>query len=207
MKLLHLLTRSIKVNSIWLLLSLWTISCGKKEYNKEDYLAWYKNSESVEHTVNMGNYKFKARYLSPELRQIWALKQGEQATLDSLSRFLCFSYDFSTKEERVPFMHFQAEDEEAYNNRLSYLLSKAQEDFQLQLDDESLPCVLYHLEHTYQLGPYTRAMLLFEIPKKLDLNQVQHCILTYNDNILQVGRINHAFPSFFFKSLPELKLQ
>lgn len=83
-------------------------------------------------------------------------------------------------------------DEQQYNERLAYFLTKAQQDIFLQIGDKKYSPISYQFEHNYGLTPADAMIVIFET---LGAEEELGATLEYRDRVFKNGIVKAFFPA------------
>ena len=99
-------------------------------------------------------------------------------------------------------LKFNLSSADQYNKRVKYFAFEMQNDIQLVEGNDTLPCVLYHFERTYDTSPSCTILLGFNMDKK-SINK-QKTLLVY-DRTFNKGLLKFTFKENKFLNLPKLQ--
>lgn len=126
--------------------------------------------------------------------------------INEVSGLQYFSFEISNKENKGDVLKKNVTSMDEYFQRIEYFSYMAQNDFTLVDGSDTLDCVLYHYERSYNLTPSHRLLLAFPA-KKADDSGKQDKILSYNDQVFGSGRINLCITADNIQKIPKLIVQ
>lgn len=176
------------------------------QLSSSEYMRWVKNpSNKLYQQKEIGDYRYELQYKPPAYMAY--MEQSSQKKLDTLQ----FQHRKKELENTWQFNLMLAHKEygnilnqqlgETYFERLSYLVTNIQTDLMLVADQDTLSCVLYHVERNYNLAPYTNILIGFE--RK---NTHKELTLIYNDRLLGAGPLMFKYPANQLIKLPTLDI-
>lgn len=186
----------IKLSFISILLScsILATSCSKK-YSPEEFTEHlFSDKSGLLKSVKVSTIDYKVLYSHPQYETIKRLSSTELQN-DTLR-----NETYSNVEEQCVFyfkmMDVSNEDlikknistNEAYNERLSYLINGIQNDFQLISGIDTIDCSIHHFERGYGINPTITITVAFEKPKK-----DEELTFIYTDQLFNAGRIKYRF--------------
>ncbi len=88
-----------------------------------------------------------------------------------------------------------------FEQRIAYCASAMQQDFSLAVGTDTLPCLLFHFERTYDIAPYSTFLLGFQKPA--DPEQDLH--LRYTDKLFGLEPVSLTIKAAALHSIPPIK--
>jgi hypothetical protein len=219
--------------SLFLILSLFIISCTGNELGKElgnekeftndltlkeeipsrllplDYISFVENPvHGLNQTIESGDYSFQLQYKpfdyviaksenTPILRKKFV--KNERNELGNL-QYYTFKIKTNTGESDI--LKDGVKDEEQFGGRISYFSFQMQADLAIVEGNDTLPCVLYHMERTYGVAPYCTFVLGFEKNTQRGKNKDKKFL--FNDRIFNSGIIDFKIKGRDIDQLPTL---
>lgn len=95
-------------------------------------------------------------------------------------------------------------DENVFQERVMYMMSDMQFDFELVDGRDTLPCVFFHCERSFNISPGNNIMLGFE--KKNGKGLPEDKTLIYTDHLLDCGPVKLTIKADDLENIPELLL-
>lgn len=195
------------INLFIIILSIVAISfisgCRPGKLSPEAYLQWVEDPENgLQMSREMGGFRIIARMM-PE--QYWDLKQGSKTNEieeDSDSRIRYFQLRIEPKDKETEVLKAGINDEQTYQERLTYFKYGMQKDLYLVQGTDSLKAVLYHYEQSFGLTPFTTSLIAFE--DKIDYPSSQ--TLVFDDQNLGIGPVKFSFSQATLSQIPQLNL-
>lgn len=181
------------------------VSCSSKKLEKTELIKWVENTENgLVKEKEIDAIKFRLQYQPPIVS---ALKgdpninsENLKAKLDEYSDYEYFVLRIQGKNGQEP-LEINNSSETELSQRIIYLSFEAQKDFMLITDSDTLPCVMYHFERNYNSVNYDSFILTFPKTKSASDN----IIISYNDHVWGMGKVNFEFDRKVITSIPELK--
>lgn len=185
-------------------------SCGNKELSVEEYISYIDEKENGLFSIKeVENYVFELQYRPIEY--IVALKsknlnakEFEQKKLE-LDHLQHFNLKIIAKGKNQEMLRTGTASEQEYQYRINYFSYEAQNDIKLIDGKDTLKCVLYHFERSYNMAPYSNLVLGFAKTKASD--EINDKVVSYDDKVLGTGKINIKINSGDIKNIPSLKFE
>ncbi len=179
--------------------------CSVAPLSPENYVAWVNDeAHGVLNKKTITDFEFSLLYESPEYLAIRELKP-ENCTADLVSKkkkdlgnLQYYAFQIKSNDGQEVLRAGIADDQEYYA-RLEYFSSMAQNDMVLVEGGDTLPCVLYHYERTYNLSPKSTILLAFE---KTPAFTTSDKLFIYNDQTLGIGSVQLTIRSQDIQHLP-----
>lgn len=193
--------------SMLMFLSFVTFSCQPSELTTDKYVSWVMDSKHglVQQNV-AGDFQFEALYQPTAFKAIQDL--GSNASLAAFEKQMealtNYHYLIFRIQGKGNVIKTGLSDPGEMEKRLSYFKHALQQDLFLVQGKDTMPCVLFHFEGTYDLSPQATFSLAFkrpqlgENPKDLELY--------YFDQILGVDPLALTFTQKSISNLPKLKI-
>ena len=159
----------------------------------------------------MGDFIFTLQYKPSDYI---LLKENNLATLDmnkwekekkEIEGLIQLNLKIESKDSNKEMLQIGATSVQEYTERIQYFSYDAQKDIFLIDGKDTLPCILYHFERSYNLAPYSNLVLGFKSSKKFGEDQ-QDKIISFDDQALRQGKINFIIKATNLKNIPSLKL-
>lgn len=199
--------------------------CGEyKSLKPVEYVKWVEDvgNELVVKKI-IGDYVFALQYkpldysvLKAE-RNLNISKQELNSKTTEIEGLQYFTFQISTKEGNGELLKsgISGKDEKVeYEKRIDYFSSKMQNDIKLIDGQDTLPCVLFHFERTYNLTPYSNFNLGFEYGSEEKSSGATRAPLTYkskrllyNDHAFNVGAVELMIKEENLNKIPNLITQ
>lgn len=185
------------------LVSALLLSCGSSSLNREKYIRYIENPENgLMVKKNIGDYQFSLLY-----------KPTEYIILKSKDSLLT-TQGMETEKQKYKGMQYYTfrimqnktgEEESSVENNpvlTDYLDNYAENDFLLICGKDTLPCLLYHFERSYNAAPYQNILLGFAETKDQSLTRT----LVFNDKALGTGIVKMSVSNQSIQNIPALDL-
>jgi hypothetical protein len=202
--------------------SIFFRECGDHESLKPvEYVAWVedmKNGLKVEKVID--DYIFSLQYkpldytvLKAE-RKPGVSEQELNKKVAEIADLQYFTFQISSKTGGGELLKSGINGKDEYEKRIQYFSSAMQNDIKLIDGKDTLPCVLFHFERTYNLTPYTNFDLGFEYGVEEKKARLAHLpieykskTLLYNDHALNVRAVEVVVKNENLNKIPNLITQ
>lgn len=194
------------------LLIIISASCGngRKTLSPQQYLSWAKKSQKdLQKIKEINGYRFTAKFQPAELlvlRNKEALKS--QDALDSTKKIqdgiINIVMDIGSVNNQQSLLRANLSNEEEYYSRMYYYTTEVQNDVYLVEGNDTLPCIFYHFEQTFNITPVNS--MIMEFKRINSQSAYQDICLVYEDRILNTGIVKFMYKNSFLNNLPQLKL-
>ncbi len=191
--------------------SLVLLSCSdRRTLSPEQYIAWAKASQKeLIKTKEINGYRFTLKFQPAELL---ILKNAEGLTsedaLDSMKKIqkgiVNLVMDIGSTDNQQSLLRANLAVEEEYYQRMYYYTTDVQKDLYLVEGKDTLPCVFYHFEQTFNITPVNSMIMEFE--RKDPNAPYKDIYFIYEDRILNAGIIKFQYKKSFLNNLPKLKI-
>lgn len=193
----------------YLLLFVWfAVSCGnKKTLTANEYGSWMKEeSNGLTKTKSVSEYTFKVTF--DPVEWLIAKEYKNELTppvLDSVKevydRTVHITMNAGSADATQPLLRANLADETEYFTRLQYYTSTVQQDLYLVEGADTLPCVFYHFEQSFNLTPTNSMVMEFERRSNATFDDMW---LIYEDHVLNIGILKFHFTKKALNSIPKL---
>ena len=175
-----------------------------------DYIQWLENKENKVYSEEaIGQHTFSIKYIPYEYMTIKEIGISDlnKANFDSVKRnFQNNQYiEFSIKEADHGEIIYEGLGREEFNKRLNYYSFEFPKDVYLVDGKDTLPCLLHHLERTYQIAPGTKINLMFSGTRNSTVRAQNKTLVVY-DRILGHSLIKLNLQKENIKRIPELSV-
>lgn len=152
------------------LLLFWGLySCGKSTLVASDYVSWVNDPTNglLKHKMITPLevellYKPIPYIIANEQRTNEINKEAYEARFKKLEGLQYYTLKLSIVGQEQDVTNFQVMDQTQQQDRLAYLSFAMQEDIKLVEGNDTLPCVLYHFERSYDVTAFRTFVLAFE---------------------------------------------
>lgn len=175
------------------LLFLWGCN-SQSELSPEKYALWAEDQANglvVEKKID--NYSFTLQYKPAKYQAVKSWMNNPNTKFPALVQEYSGMQQFNLKIDAGGSQEFLRTDIGSTNEffeRVDYFNGRAQEDIKLIDGNDTLTCVLYHFERSFNAAPYCTLILGFPLSKKGKVGEINDKILVFNDQVLNVGKIN-----------------
>ncbi len=175
----------------------------------KDYIMWMQDLKNgFRKEKNMGDLNFILQYKPYEY--IICMEEREEKIYDTLlkSRINDLSgiqyYDLKIllNEKEGELLKYNLSSNDEYEKRIKYFAYEMQNDIELVEGNDTLPCILYHFERTYDVAPYCTVLVGFN--KKEGDSEKQRTFL-FHDKTFNKGLLKFTFKENRLKNLPKLE--
>ena len=114
-------------------------------------------------------------------------------------------YDLRLEVENTndEILKYDLNSSEQYDARVNYLAFQMQNDIQLIDGNDTLNCLMYHMERAYDIVPYSTILCGF---KNLKKTKIEDKTFVLHDNLFNNGIIKLTFLNSDIENIPQLKL-
>lgn len=174
-----------------------------------DYLKWMQDPQNGFHKIKaMDELEFSIQYKTPEYMICNEERKEELSdTLvkrrsENFEELLYFDLKIRLTKDEGELLKHNLASKADYEKRTKYYAFEMQQDIQLVDGKDTLPCVIYHFERTYDVAPFCTLLLGFSKNEKT-LNQAK-TVLVY-DKIFNKGLLKFTFKENKLQTLPKLQ--
>jgi hypothetical protein len=201
-----------KLVFIPLIVALCLTACEKsrKRLSPKQYITWAKSSEKdLVKKKEINGYKFISKFQPAELLILKNMDESfTQASVDSLKNIqygiFNFVMDIGSAIDNQSLLRANISDENEYYQRVYYYTKEVQNDLYVVEGKDTLPCIFYHFEQTYNLSPVNS--LVMEFQRKNPDTEYENVSLIYEDRMLNTGIIKFQYKKSFLNNLPQLSM-
>ncbi|MBI3518036.1 MAG: hypothetical protein HY062_01595 [Bacteroidetes bacterium] len=113
-------------------------------------------------------------------------------------------FDFKIEVHDIPteLLKYKVSGEAEYQRRVTYFAYEMQKDFFLVDHFDTIPCVMFHYERTYDIVPYVKVLLGFNPLKNNTENTFE---FIYQDRVFNNGPIKFTIRKTDLENIPKLK--
>jgi hypothetical protein len=179
-----------------------------------EYIKWLedpKNGLLVKGITDDEKFQLNLQYTPNEVLAFQSLTPEQRANIsgsrwdslvNSYNKIDYFKLDISSTTLQDPLTE-DTKAKEDYYEKLNYLTFDMQHKISLVCQKDTLPCVLYHYERTYNTTNFCRVMLAFDT-EKIDRTAPRQLII--QDDRLGIDTVGFSFANAKFKEIPNLKI-
>lgn len=186
------------------------VSCVKQTLAPSDYVDWVRDeSNGLKVEKEIAGQSFTLQY-KPAAYEVLMQDKDHSISKQNLSeyesnsgglQFFTLTIITADKQE-IPASG--GADENMFGERVTYMMSEMQYDFQLVDGNDTLPCVFFHCERNFSISPENNILLGFE--KSADAKSINDKTLIYTDRILDCGPVKLTIKADDLENIPELLL-
>ncbi|MDI9339022.1 MAG: hypothetical protein QM534_00520 [Sediminibacterium sp.] len=203
---------SIRFYHIVIVLLLFSCS-GKNETNAENYRSEVIGDEALIRYTELKDLKFSCRYrptdemILSEIQSNKVANEDVQSLRKKYRDMVYFSFCITTPSgDEISGIKGNA----SYYQLLDYLNNSMQADFYLIGKSDTVPCVGYHYERSFDVSSVNYINLGF--PSRNFLDTITHNLktdmqLVYDDKILGMGMLHFRFNKNDINKLPKLNYE
>lgn len=180
--------------------------CSDWKATPEQYLEWLgENRSDFIIRSEFMDYRMDAQYYPPKFYEAKSLLKGNETdSFQYLDSFYTFKIKLTNREGTQPILRAGNVGRTEYMTRLSYLDFHAKDDLELITGLDTLPCISYHFERTYDMVPYNAISIAFK--KAKTEKKADNVRLVFNEKVFGIGNVNFIFPSETFNKANNVKL-
>ncbi len=190
------------------IIALLFISCATPEATQEELVKYVEDEgNGLKIKEEVGEFVFTLQYKPIEYMAINELgnKNGDTTglagTKEALSEMEQFNLTIESKDGKTEMLKNQIQNDEDYFRRIEYFSMAAEKDIKMISGKDTLPCVLYHFERSYDITPYSKMVIGF---KKNAKENIEDRVISFNESILGIGTINFRVKNKDIKNIPQL---
>ncbi len=152
--------------------------------------------------------RIELKYLPKELMALHEF-HGEfdrysfDSVLETYHGIKYFNLKLIPVDKKTDVLLLNAQSKDQYYQRVQYFSSMINQDLEMVIGKDTIPCSIHHYERTYQLSPVVELMIGFE-DKKPELNE--NISIIYDDKIFALGKIIMKIEGDKISKIPALKL-
>lgn len=172
------------------------------------YIRWIEDEDNgCCVSKKISDYEFRLQYkpvdyiIINEYKGVLPANEKFDKRKSDLSGMQYYTFEVKNDKENE-LMRAGISNETEYFERLEYLTSYMQDDISLVIDNDTLPCHLFHYERNYGVSPWNNFLLGFDnrTSEKSGTRK-----LIYNDKLLGTGPIMLTIKESDIQSAPQLK--
>lgn len=173
------------------------------------YVKWFQDEENGLNKIRtIDDIKFSLQY-KPAEYVICMEEQQDNLSSDLIKQkkeFLTgmeyFDLTIALAEGNGDILKHNLMSTDKYDERVKYFAFDMQHNIMLIAENDTIPCGLYHFERTYNLAPYSKFLLGFEIENLTNINE---WTIVFTDNIFNKGEIKFIYTNEEINNIPKLK--
>lgn len=193
-----------------LLLFITTIACQKRTLTPAELVKWVKNADNaLLRKKTIGGLQLEALYcpvpyiIANELKSNHLPKAVYQKRAKVLSKLQQYQLQLAvTEREATTVVNWMIADNSASEKRLNYLSFGMQQHIYLVEGNDTLPCVSYHFERSYDAAPHRTFLVGFD-----NKNTTGDKVLVFDSPEFHTGPIKIRFKEDAINNIPSIKLQ
>lgn len=201
--------QEIKLLSLFFLFFLLG-SCGKETLLPSDYIVWVNNEDNgLVKKKTIVPLEVEALYkpldyiIANEQRTNAIDKVAYEARKKALEGLQYYTIKLGITGGKLDVTNYEVSDNGQQQERLNYLSFAMQKDIKLVEGMDTLPCVLYHFERSYDIAAYRTFVLAFE---KKETNKTTDKTLILDLPYFKTGPVKLNYKIADLEAIPNLKL-
>lgn len=184
--------------------------CAKQTLAPSDYVKWVRDeSNGLKVEKEISGHLFQLQY-KPAAYEMLMQTPDNLLTRQSLSEYNASAGDLQfytltiVTSDHKEISTSGIADETEYEQRVMYMMSEMQYDFELIAGNDTLPCVFFHAERNFNISPQNNILLGFE--KSNNTEKITDKTLIYYDRLLDCGPVKLTIKAEDIENIPELLL-
>lgn len=185
-------------------------SCGKDALLPSDYIAWVNDANnSLLKTKSIVPLEVEVLYkplpyiIANEQRTNKIDKTVYEARIKELKGLQYYTLKLGITGGKLDVTNYEVNDNGQQQDRLNYLSFAMQKDIKLVEQGDTLSCVLYHFERSYDIVSYRTFVLAFE---EKETNRLTDKTLILDLPYFKTGPIKLNYKIADLEAIPNLKL-
>ncbi len=184
--------------------------CAKQTLAPSEYVDWIRDeSNGLRVEKEIAGQLFTLQY-KPAEYEVLMQSKDHAATREKLNEYKATSDELQfytltiVTSDHKEIAQSGGADENVFEQRVMYMMSEMQLDFQLVDGYDTLPCVFFHAERNFNMSPENNILLGFE--KSKNKNTISNKTLIYTDRLLDCGPVQLTIKADDLENIPELLL-
>lgn len=178
-------------------------------FSVQEYVNWMQDLKNgFRKEKRMDDLDFVLQYKPYEY--IVCMEQREEkihdtllkSRIDELKGVQYFDLKILLNEQEGELLKYKISSNDQYQKRVNYFAFGMQDDIQLVEGNDTLPCVLYHFERTYDVAPYCTILVGFNLDKN---NFQKQKTFLFHDKTFNKGLLKFTFKENRLTNLPKLE--
>lgn len=205
-----------------IVLVVFVSSCGKKEetgsevgasltteasYSPLDYLKWVESYDGLRVSKRIEKIEFQLQYMPAEYMVVKMYKDSLntlnnvrlKASAKGYEQLQYFKLRISIDDFNDEIVKYNIRNDFEYEERVKYYSFNMQHRLKLIDGNDTLPCVMYNYERTFNLTPNSNFQLAFPVT-----GNKSNKTLIIDDLYLGTGKVMMALPEEKIKSIPQI---
>lgn len=188
----------VRIRILGVLFLLMMIACkGGGSYHWDEYKSFVDDeTNGFIQSQTVGEFKLSAKLLPSEY--IAALNMNTNgANKESFYKDVKTNRPFYNILFRIEGLEQKSEDplefnvsKEEYQKRLGYMMSFIDDDLKVVVGDDTLDCIMHHLERSYHMTSFHNIQCVFEKKNPTIKDDIQ---FVYDDQMLNIGKVTFKF--------------
>ncbi|MCU0359447.1 MAG: hypothetical protein MUF75_01820 [Bacteroidia bacterium] len=170
----------------------------------EDLVSYVEGNSEVyirSKTVGDVNYLCRLKPIEYILAKEIKSKEGKKVTKEDIEDLQYFDLRIEIEEFGMEFLKYELESPEHYKQRVAYSAFEMQKDIYLVDGMDTLPCVMFHFERSFDVTPFGHFSIAFENSGNRRFTEKQ---IVFTDRLFNNGTIKFLFQSEDFTKAPVL---
>lgn len=197
--------------------SIFLFSCSNTFLKPSDFVEWVKNEENglfkekdIQVVKVAAQYKPVEYVIANEMRTNDIQEELFEKRKEELEGLQYFNIQISINQPNYDVTNYNVFNEQDKEKRLKYLSFGLQNDIHLVEGQDTLPCLLYHFERSYDVKPHRTFVVAFDNTKnnvKEDIKKKMDKTIVIDSPIFNTGPIKLKFKKEDLYKLPSIKLK
>jgi hypothetical protein len=179
--------------------------------SSEKYIQWVEDEENqMTRSKTIDDLEFELQYKPVDY--IISMEESDSVLTDSLINerrkelegMYYFDFKIALKDGSGELLKHELGSAEEYEARVEYFAFKMQNDLSLTIDNEKIPCSLFHFERAYDVAPYSIFLLGF-IKGQTTYDENTEVKFEYHDQIFQKGIIKFIYTIHELNNTPKIQ--
>lgn len=184
--------------------------CTKKSVTVQEYLNYINNPENeLISTQEIAQLKIQVQYRPIDYQVLNELDLDlinadtfkTQISLNQGTQF--FLLRIGTKDNNSDPLRINLQNEDQYQQRISYLISSVKDDVKLIDGKDTLNCKMHHYERSYHLSNFHNILLLFDNPVEQNV-EIKDKTIIFNERMLETGILKFKISHNAIQSIPAI---
>ncbi len=183
--------------------------CKQSVLSPQQYMDWVRNEDNGLHiSKTIEDYSFSLQYkpfeyvMFLQLGKENAIRSQVEAKRGEMDGMQYYTLQIQGKNRGEIVGNEYSAEEQAM--RLEYFMGPAQDDIVLVEGKDTLPCVLYHFERSYNLDNGNALVLGFSKPANSGVTDKQ---LIYQDQVLNTGPVHFTISHAAIQQIPQIRYE
>lgn len=177
--------------------------------NVHEYVEWIQDPKNgIRKEKSIGDLNFVVQF--KPIEYMVCIEERDEKIYDTLlqsrkkelKEMQYFDLKIILNRHEGELLKYNLSSMDQYDQRVKYFAYEMQNDIELVDGIDTLPCVLYHFERTYDVAPYCTILVGFEAKENNIQNQKT---FLFHDRTFNKGLLKFTFKDNSLKNLPKLE--